>query len=77
MRGVAVQFRLTINTDNAAFEGQYQGDDHRFEVARILRDVADRLQRGEDFSFFETLRDINGNDVGRAAHKTDEYWSNE
>lgn len=59
-------FRLTIDTDNAAFEGENKG----LETARILRVVADRLERRDgDFGYFQTLRDVNGNDVGRAAFK--------
>jgi hypothetical protein len=48
-------FTLKIKTDNAAF------DDTAQEIARILRDTADRLERGGEFG---TLRDINGNTVG-------------
>jgi len=64
-------FTLTISTENAAFEAC--GLDvflcREREVARILRDVADKLETGSDFSMFRTLFDINGNDVGRAAFK--------
>lgn len=65
------QFRLYITTENAAFEGS---EDGRAEIARILRDTADRLEcwpehGGEDFRWYQTLRDINGNDVGRAGIK--------
>lgn len=52
-------FNLTIKTNAAAF-----GEDaptEREELARILRDAADRLDDGQDFG---TLRDINGNTVG-------------
>lgn len=49
-------FTLRINTDNAAFDG---GD--LCEVARILRQVADKLDRGHENG---TCRDCNGNDVG-------------
>lgn len=62
-------FRLTIRTDNAAFDEEYQAQ----ETARILRDVADKLDAGENFEMFRTLFDINGNDVGRAAFKPDDY----
>ena len=55
-------FQLTINMDNAAFDG----DNQVKEVARILREVVSRLEGGEDFSFYKTLFDCNGNDVGRA-----------
>lgn len=47
---------ITIHTDGAAFD-----PDPRPEVARILRDLADRLEAGHDP---EKLRDINGNAAG-------------
>ena len=50
-------FRLTIDTDNAAF-----ADDPGAELARILRDAADALEyTGEPVW---PLRDANGNRVG-------------
>ena len=57
-------FKLWIHTDNAAFEDSQLL--RSIETARILREVANSLDAGEDFHFYETLRDINGNDVGRA-----------
>lgn len=61
-------FIVTIHTENAAFEG---GDKYD-EVARILRVIANSLQTGSaNFSYFQALRDSNGNDVGRAAFKQD------
>ena len=66
-------FRLTIDTDTAAFAGDSYGaspaGERNAETARILRVVAARLDAGEDFAFYETLFDLNGNDVGRAAFK--------
>ena len=51
-------FKLTIdNTDNAAFE------EPGLEIARILRDAADKVERGT-WGFI--LRDYNGNKVGTA-----------
>jgi hypothetical protein len=50
-------FKLTIRTDNAAFE-----DDPGAECARILRDVATAIERGTRGA---PLHDINGNQVGR------------
>jgi hypothetical protein len=49
-------FDLQIQTVNAAFE-----DSPELEVARILRDAADRIEGG-DFHF--GLYDVNGNRVG-------------
>ena len=57
-------FVLTINTDNAAFEG----GNLAIEIARILRKLADTVERellaSEGFSV--ALRDVNGNKVGEA-----------
>jgi hypothetical protein len=47
---------ITIKTDNAAFQ-----DNRHAEVARILRDLANRLDRG--FTF-DRVQDVNGNAVG-------------
>lgn len=51
-------FKLEIETGNAAFE-----DDARIEVARILREVAARLER--DLETTRGIQDLNGNTVGR------------
>jgi hypothetical protein len=73
-------FTLTINTDNAAF-GETP-EEMREETARILRQVADRMSTNEVYSslrygdFYETVRDLNGNDVGRAAFKDTPTYSN-
>lgn len=65
-------FRVKIETDNAAFQGEYGGDDvettaqadeTREELARILRQLARDLDNGADAY---VLRDINGNTVGTA-----------
>lgn len=52
-------FKLKIKTDNAAFAED--GNDGKNEVARILREIADKLEDGCDVGF---PRDINGNKVG-------------
>lgn len=51
-------FTLKFDTDNAAFEDT--GLAH--ESARILRDVADRIENGAAIG---TVRDVNGNTIGR------------
>lgn len=53
-------FRLTIQTDNEAFQ-----PDARPELARILVALADRIESGEDFSLYRNVCDINGNVVGK------------
>lgn len=61
-------FRLYINTENDAFQGDDCG---RFETARILREVADRVEAGDIQDLYRTIYDKNGNDCGRAAFKRD------
>jgi hypothetical protein len=53
--------KISIDTDNAAF-GVTEYDRYA-EIARILREAADRVETGDHFGEF-TLRDINGNRVG-------------
>ena len=55
--------RIEINTDNAAFDG----DGGRAEIARMLRDIADRVESGSietDHEHLQGIRDINGNITG-------------
>lgn len=49
-------FTLTIKTENEAF-----GDSPAHEVARILRQIANRLEDGTDSA---KVMDVNGNSVG-------------
>ena len=51
--------KLKINSENAAFDQEGQ------EVARILRDLADRLENLDKLQECQQpLRDLNGNTVG-------------
>lgn len=50
---------ITINTDNAAF-----ADDEGFEVARILRGLADHIETSDELDAKKAVRDINGNTIG-------------
>ena len=50
-------FKLEIDTENAAFEG----DNLRGELVRILRAVARRIELHDDRG---NVNDINGNRVG-------------
>lgn len=53
-------FKIEFETDNAAFE-----DMQTEEVARILREIADKVENGS-FSFAcGVVRDYNGNTVGK------------
>ena len=56
-------FRLTINTDNAAFE------DMATELNVILQNVAAKLRSGDDLPF--RVSDSNGNRVGEATISKD------
>ena len=50
---------ITINTDNAAFEGNPAP-----EVARILHTLAQDIDAQDDAVLRRRLRDLNGNTVG-------------
>jgi hypothetical protein len=66
-------FRVYFATDNAAF-GKNESEAAP-EIARILREIAMRVEDG-NFGFpSETIRDYNGNDVGRYALKTLAQWN--
>ena len=52
-------FRLEIKTANAAFDPDPCG-----EIARLLRDAADRIERGFLGGTLDPLIDVNGNRVG-------------
>ena len=54
-------FKLTIACNNDAF----YGEDKHAELARILREIADRLEEVGGL-LGTTVRDINGNAVGTA-----------
>ena len=53
--------KIVIHADNAAFE-----DNEGQETARILRDLAKRIDGHPHFSagHDQALRDVNGNEVG-------------
>ena len=50
-------FRLTFETDNAAFEADLKSE----EIARILRAIADKVEDNRDGG---KVMDSNGNAVG-------------
>ena len=64
-------FTVKIDCGNAAFtEHDYPTYTSAApELARILREIADQIEAGRQYDFFQTIRDINGNDVGRYAIK--------
>lgn len=50
--------KITIDTDGAAFAGDYRGS----EVARILRVIADKIEDyGDAWTTDKAAQDINGN----------------
>ena len=59
------KFVVTIETDNAAFEDAGR----EIETARILRDIARRLDKGDDFDTRRLVFDANGNHAGFAQFK--------
>jgi hypothetical protein len=54
-------FNLAIHTENAAFDEDALAP----EVARILREIAARLDGWDGYDKYQTVFDSNGNDVGR------------
>jgi hypothetical protein len=54
-------FVAEIECDNAAFE-----DNRAAEVARILRELADKIALSSPDALNFGLRDVNGNQVGAA-----------
>jgi hypothetical protein len=66
-------FKLNIDCGNAAFcDADYPTYQSAApELARILRKIADDIENGAQYDFFQTIHDVNGNDVGRYAIKHD------
>lgn len=66
----ASTFLLRINVENDAFDRDTTG-----ELARILRELADRLDNdsGQVFDRFQNVTDYNGNIVGQFAIKPEGY----
>lgn len=62
------KFILHIDCDNDAFSGPCL----KGEVANILRDTANAMLDGKDFTTVQILHDTNGNSVGLARLLTDE-----
>lgn len=66
-------FQLQINTDNAAFFSDDAQPEPGPELARILHAIAERIAiAAGPPDVFTTIRDVNGNDVGRYALKEPE-----
>lgn len=53
-------FQMRFDTNNAAFD-----DGQRIaETVRIIREIADRVERGHATGLFQNCHDANGNVVG-------------
>ena len=62
-------FRVYINTENDAFR-----DNEQYEVARILRDIAARIEQQGLNPFRNKLNDANGNFVGFYSYRSLSDW---
>lgn len=57
-------FTVKFDCGNAAFDDNLDG-----EIVRILLSIAARIEGAGLSGFCETIRDVNGNDIGRFALK--------
>ena len=72
---MTAKFTLSIKCSGFAFDDETGAVTHESaapELARILRDVARRIEDGDSFNTFRNCFDINGNVVGAFAMKTQE-----
>lgn len=65
MTAKAPKFRLVIDTASAAFDDE----DRPQEVARILRELAERMETRACLPDTVNLYDVNGNRVGKLTTK--------
>ena len=69
------RFTLSIKCSGFAFDDETGAVTHESaapELARILRDVAYRIEDGDSFDTFRNCIDINGNVVGKFTMKIQE-----
>jgi hypothetical protein len=52
-----MEFNVHFECDNAAFD-----DAPRYEISRILKELAERIEDGGDWT--GVIRDVNGNRIG-------------
>ena len=73
---MTAKFTLAIKCSGFAFDDDETGavthESAAPELARILRDVAYRIESGDSFDTFRNCIDINGNIVGTFALKIQE-----
>lgn len=61
-----MEFKLNIRCDGSAFGDDDIGGGPEWELARLLRIIADRVENQEvDSTHYQTIIDGNGNSVGR------------
>lgn len=60
-------FTVKFSCDNAAFD-----EGREAEISRILHVIASRIESHGLSGYYETIRDANGNDIGRYAIKNDD-----
>lgn len=65
------EFRVTIRTNNAAFRDEGDGSFNGYEVARILREIADSVEGYGASRHAQSVMDINGNRVGQYKYHED------
>lgn len=67
-------FTVKIRCDSDAFcddTGTSSPESAAPELAHILREIADQIEAGAPFGWYQTILDRNGNDVGRYAMKAE------
>ena len=72
---MTAKFTLAIKCSGFAFDDETGAVTHESaapELARILRDVAYRIESGDSFDTFRNCIDINGNVVGKFTMKIQE-----
>ena len=72
---MTANFTLSIKCSGFAFDDETGAVTHESaapELARILRDVAYRIESGDSFDTFRNCIDINGNVVGKFTMKIQE-----
>ena len=64
------RFDVSMEVDNMAFGDGVDPEARNYEVARVLRELADKIEADYvPMDNYRILRDINGNTVGTAQFK--------
>jgi hypothetical protein len=61
-----MRFTIDLDISNAVFDAEYDNDKDAFEIAFILRALADKLDDFATIAAYDegALRDFNGNTIG-------------